>query len=66
MINTSLLKAEIVKNSLTQADVARKIGISPKTFSLKMKKGVFGTDEALAMVELLNIKNAEQIFLPRR
>lgn len=66
MINANLLRAEIVKNNMTQAEVARKIGISPKTFSLKMKKRVFGTNEAQALVRLLNINNAEEIFLPRQ
>ena len=66
VINRSLLRAEIVKNEMTQAEVAKKIGISPKTFSLKMKKGVFGTDEALKLVKLLNIQNGAEIFLPKQ
>ena len=57
------LRALIVKNGLTQAKVAEIIGITPKTFYLKMKKGVFGTDEVKKMVELLKIDNPADIFL---
>lgn len=56
------LKAEIVRNGMTQEQVATRIGITPKTFSLKMKRGVFSTDEAEKMVSLLGIKNPADIF----
>ena len=57
------LRGIIVSKGMTQEQVARRIGMAPKTFYNKMKKGVFGTDEVLAMVELLDIGDPADIFL---
>ena len=62
-MNTKKLEAAIVASGLTKREVAIKIGITPKTFYNKMKKGAFGTDEVINMVDLLNIKNPSEIFL---
>ena len=40
--------------------------MSEKTFYLKMKKGVFGTDEVEKMVGLLDIENPAEIFLSKK
>lgn len=63
MIKVNELKAEIIKNNLTQADVAKMIGVTPKTFYTKMKRGVFGSDEIQIMIKNLNKKNPMDIFL---
>lgn len=57
------LRGIIVAKGFTQEQVASKIGMSPKTFYNKMKKGVFGTDEVIAMIELLDIDDPVDIFL---
>lgn len=62
-MNVPRLKGIIAERGLTQAKVAKHIGISERTFYTKMKKGVFGTDEAQKMVDLLNIKDPADIFL---
>ena len=62
MIKVNELKAEIIKNNLTQADVAKMIGVTPKTFYTKMKRGVFGSDEIQIMIKNLNIKNPMDNF----
>lgn len=62
MVNTSKLKGIIVENNKTQEQVAKAIGITPKTFYLKMKKGVFGSDEIEKMINLLNIDDPVSIF----
>lgn len=62
MIKVNELKAEIIKNNLTQADVAKMIGVTPKTFYTKMKRGVFRSDEIQIMIKNLNIKNPMDIF----
>lgn len=41
MIDTDALKGVIVKNRMSQSDMARILGITPKTFYAKMKKGGF-------------------------
>lgn len=65
-MNTNLLRAEIVKNGMSQQEFAKKLGISPKTFYRKMKKGVFGTDEVDKMVSILKIENPIEIFLSKK
>lgn len=62
-MNTAKLRGAIVEKGMTQKKVAKYIGVSEKTFYLKMKKGVFGTDEAERMIELLQIENPADIFL---
>lgn len=57
------LRAIIVERGKTQGEVAKMLGITPKTFYTKMKKGVFGTDEVKKMVDLLDIENPVDIFL---
>ena len=62
MVDTNKLKGIIVQNEKTQEDVARHIGITPKTFYLKMKKKVFGSDEIEKMIDYLNIDDPMSIF----
>lgn len=62
-MNSNKLRGVIAERGFSQRDVANAIGISEKTFYLKMKKGVFGTDEAEKMIKLLNIENPAEIFL---
>ncbi len=66
MININDLKAEIVRNGYTQKRLAKKMGITPKTFYLKMKKGVFGSDEIQIMIDTLNIDNPMKIFFTKK
>lgn len=62
MVDSNKLKSIIVLNNMTQESVARAIGMAPKTFYLKMKKRVFGSDEIEKMMELLNIDDPMPVF----
>ena len=62
MIRTDDLRGIIAKKGYTQADIARMIGITPKTFYENMKSGVFGSDEIQIMIEKLQIDNPIEIF----
>ena len=42
--------------------VAEQIGMSAKTFSIKMNNGKFGLDEADKMIEVLKIEKPEHYF----
>ncbi len=66
MIRTDILRGEIVKKGLSQAKMAEIIGITPKTFYEKMKKGVFGSDEIQIMIETLQIENPMDIFFAEK
>lgn len=62
MVNTNDLKAEFVRNGLTQKEVAEAIGMTPRTLSRKLEIGIFGSDEIEKLIKLLNIKNPMEIF----
>ena len=62
MIKTDELRGLLAKNGLSQSDMAKKIGITPKTFYEKMKIGIFGSDEIQVMIKVLNIDNPAAIF----
>ena len=62
MIDINALKAEWVKVGLRQKDVAELIGMTPKTFSLQLKKGVLGSDTKEELIKKLEIKNPIEIF----
>lgn len=62
MIKTNELRGIIAKNGLSQKDVAKMIGVTPKTFYEKMKNGVFGSDEIQIMIDELHIDDPMPIF----
>lgn len=66
MIDTNKLRGVMAERQKTQAEVAKAIGISPRTFSTKMKKGVFGSDEIEVMVDFLDIDHPASIFFARK
>lgn len=65
MIRTDKLKGIMAQQNMSQCNVAKAIGITPKTFYAKMKKGVFGSDEIDAMIRILNIKDPADIFFAK-
>ena len=66
MVNTAELRGVIAKNGTTQSDVAKILNITPKTFYMRMKKGVFGSDEIQVMIDELHIENPMDIFFARQ
>ena len=62
MINANLIRAKIVEKGLTQKQVAALIGMSEKTFSIKMNNGKFGLDEADKIIKVLKIDKPEKYF----
>ena len=62
MIDTNELRGVIAKNGLSQSELARRLGMTPKTFYDKMKKGVFSSDEIEKMIVQLGIENPIAIF----
>lgn len=65
MVNTAELRGVIAKNGKTQSDVAKMLNITPKTFYLRMRKGVFGSDEIQIMIDELHIDNPMEVFFAK-
>lgn len=65
MVDTNKLRGIIVQNEKTQEQVARHLGIAPKTFYSKMKRKVFGSDEIEEMIDYLNIDDPISIFFAK-
>lgn len=62
MILTDEILGLMAKNHITRKDMANMLGITPKTFSIKLDKGVFGSDEIEIMIQRLDIENPAEIF----
>lgn len=68
MVNTAVLRGLIAEKGLSQSDVAKKLGMTPKTFYAKMSKRVFDSDEIEAMINILQIPSEKcvRVFLPKK
>ncbi len=65
MIRTDKLIGRIAEKGLSQKDIAKDIGVTPKTFYAKMKAGVFGSDEIEIMIDKLEIEDPMNIFFAK-
>ncbi len=65
MIKTDELRGVIAKNGYSQSDIAKMIGVTPKTFYEKMKNGIFGSDEIQIMIDNLHIDDPLAIFFAK-
>lgn len=66
MIDVNMLKGLIVTKGLSQRQVAKMLGITEKTFYSKMKKGIFNSVEMELMIDILNIKDPNEIFFAKK
>lgn len=62
MLNKKELRAMMAKRGVTQKELAKAIGISEASMCRKIKNGVFGTDEAAAIISFLKIEKPSNIF----
>jgi transcriptional regulator with XRE-family HTH domain len=66
MVDTSRLRGIIAERGLSQRKMAKILGMNEKTFYSKMRSGVFGTDEAQIIADVLDIQNPSDIFFARK
>ncbi len=59
MIDTDELRGLIAKRGLSQRKVAKLIDMTEKTFYVKMRDGIFRTDELEKIAGILGIKLAD-------
>lgn len=62
LILTDKLLGLMAEKHITHKEMAYKIGVTPKTFGCKMKKGVFGSDEIDVIIKTLDIREPAKIF----
>lgn len=65
MVDTNELRGIIAKNGKTQTDIAKMLNIAPKTFYMRMKKGIFGSDEIQIMIDELHIEKPMEVFFAK-
>ena len=65
MVDVNELRGIIAKNNKSQADVAKMLNMTPKTFYTRMKNGVFGSDEMQILIYELHIDNPADIFFAK-
>ncbi len=65
MIDTNKLKGAIRSNGLTQAELAKKMGICSQTLSRKLNRGIFDSNEIQAMIVILHLEDPMSIFFAR-
>lgn len=66
MIRTDKLRGRMAEYGYSQKEMAKAIGIAPKTFYAKMKAGVFGSDEIQIMIDKLAIEDPKTIFFAQK
>lgn len=62
MLDKRKFRAKLIENGYTYASMAKEIGISERTFTNRIKKSWFGSDEIEKMISLLKIENPKEIF----
>lgn len=62
MVDTNALRGLLAQNGFSQSRIAKKLGITPKTFYSKMNKRIFDSDEIESMIKILKIKDPIAIF----
>ncbi len=63
MTNTLKLRALLIENNLTNEDIAKKLGISKQSFSMKINnKREFKASEINKLSLLLNLSNSADVI----
>lgn len=65
MIRVDLLRGKFAEKGYSQSQIAKMLGITPKAFYDKMKRGVFLSDEMQQMVDFVGIENPIEIFFAK-
>ncbi len=62
MVNIALLEEEMAKKNVGKDELCRKLGLTPGSFSRKIKNGVINTDEAEKIRVILALSDPGKIF----
>lgn len=62
MLNVRELRACMVRKGYTQMQLAKELGMTPKTFGVHINQGTLGLDDAAKLIRILDIKDPMPIF----
>lgn len=62
MVNTKLLKAEMILQDKSASQVASEIGMTRRVWYSRLQTGAFTADEMYALIKCLKISNPTAIF----
>lgn len=65
MIRIDKLNGIMAEKGVSGRELAKVIGVHEQTFYLKMKRGVFGSDEIEKIIDRLDIKEPMEIFFAK-
>jgi len=65
MVLVNELRGRIRARGYTQGKLSRELGMSAKTLSNKLSKGIFGSDEIEKLIKILGIQNPLEIFFAK-
>ena len=66
MMRRDLLKQWLARSELTLGELAKKLGITPRTLYTRMKKGDFRQSEIESMIRLTHMSNPCEVFFNLR
>lgn len=66
MFDGKALRAEMVRNGYNNMTLAKELGITPRTFSTRLKTGDFGSKEIEIMISVLKLQNPMEIFFAKK
>ncbi len=62
MLDVKVLKGKMVQNGYNNNTMAAALGITPRTFTTRLKTGDFGAKEIEIMIDKLKLDNPMDIF----
>ena len=65
MINVNKIKGRMAEKGISGQEMAKIIGITPKTFYKKMKNGVFDSAEMETMADTLEFEDPISVFFAK-
>jgi hypothetical protein len=65
MIAINELKGKITANGYTQGQISKKLGMTQKTFGLKLKRGILDSDEIETLIDVLSIEDPVKFFFAK-
>ena len=64
MVRSDKIIGKMYELGLNRTIIADKLGMTRKTFSMKLEKGIFNSDEMEKLIDILELEDPMTIFFP--